>query len=141
MPKQRTAATQRARATQRAAGGRYTAHLRAAADICGHTLDPWGDENSPKCQRPPHAVPGYGCSEDPDFDEAAWRAELASKDAARRKAEESRWHALTPEERAAEIEQHDLWQQEQDALDGADPDAHNDDGFDPDDEDLYDDRG
>ncbi|MET7713764.1 hypothetical protein [Streptomyces sp. NPDC005407] len=90
MPKNQTTASKKARAAQRATGGKYTTHLREAG-VCGQQIDPWG-ELPDTCARPPHA--GHVHSLDPNFDAGAWDRATAEADAAAAAA----WDAMTPEE-------------------------------------------
>lgn len=92
VPKKQSTAAKKARAIQRAAGGKHTALL--AEQTCGEKLDPWG-EFPETCARAPHALPEPH-SEDRNFDAAAWRAELDAQEAEAQR----QWEAMTSEERA-----------------------------------------
>jgi len=92
VPKNQSTAAKKARAVQRAAGGKHTALL--SAQTCGRRLDPWGVYPG-TCARAPHPAQ-EPCSPDRGFDAVAWREKAAAEwDAA-----QARWDALTPEERA-----------------------------------------
>lgn len=95
VPKKQSTAAKKARAVQRAAGGKHTALLAEQA-ACGERLDPFLVYPG-TCARPPHPHQ-EPCSEDRDFDIAAWKQRVAAEWAA----EEARRAALTPEERAEE---------------------------------------
>lgn len=94
MPKKQSTAAKKARAVQRAGGGKYTVLL--AGQVCGETLDPFGVLPE-TCARPPHST-WEPHSLDRDFDVEAWKR-LASMEEAE---EMARWAALTPEQRAEE---------------------------------------
>jgi hypothetical protein len=93
VPKNQTTAAKKARAVQRAAGGKHTTLLRAA-QTCGKDLDPFGVYPG-TCAREPHSA-WEPCSLDRDFDVQEWKQKAAAEQAAA----ETRWAALSTEERA-----------------------------------------
>lgn len=104
VPKKQSTAAKKARAVQRAEGGKHTVLL--AAQTCGKSLDPWSDSDR-GCARPPHS--GLEpCSANRDFDAAGWQERVDAEWSA----EEARRAALTDDERAEEArlafeEEHD----------------------------------
>ncbi|MFJ2202467.1 hypothetical protein [Streptomyces violaceusniger] len=92
MPKNQPTAAKKARAVQRAHGGKHTALL--AEQTCGQSLDPFG-EYSDTCARAPHpdSEPHSG---DRHFDLTAWKERATTEEAAA----QARWDALTHDERA-----------------------------------------
>jgi hypothetical protein len=117
VPKKQSTAAKKARAVQRAAGGKHTTIL-AEQTVCGERLDPFLVYPGTCARRPhPNSEP---CSADRDFDIAAYRQREAEAWAA----EEARRAALSPEERAEEDERAREW--EYDEMRSA-----ADDGFDP----------
>ncbi|MDX3232911.1 hypothetical protein [Streptomyces sp. ME19-01-6] len=95
MPKKQPTASKKARAAQRASGGKHTT-LLLDAQTCGKQLDPW-DGFPETCTRPAHDDT-EPCSLNPNFDVDAWK----TKEAAEHTAAQARWSALTPEQRAEE---------------------------------------
>lgn len=109
VPKKQSTAAKKARAAQDTAGGKYTALLAEQAPVCGQQLDPFGVYPE-TCARPPH--PHHEpCSQNRDFDIAAYQERVAAECAA----EEARRAALTPEQRAQE-DAEARWQEEQEAM-------------------------
>lgn len=94
VPKNQPTAAKKARAVQRAAGGKHTALL--AAQTCGKELDPFGVYEG-SCARAPHS-PLEPCSRNRDFDVERWKEQAAAEQATA----EARWAALSPQERAEE---------------------------------------
>jgi hypothetical protein len=116
VPKKQSTAAKKARAVQRATGGKHTVLL--AEQTCGEQLDPFGVYPQTCARAPhPHDEPH---SEDRNFDATAWRQRVAAAWAA----EDARRAALTPQERAEEDERAREWEYEEMC-------AAADDGFDP----------
>jgi hypothetical protein len=116
VPKKQSTAAKKARAVQRAAGGKHTVLL--AGQTCGEQLDPFG-VYAQTCARAPHPH-DEPHSEDRNFDATAWRQRVAAAWAA----EDARRAALTPQERAEEDQRAREWEYEEMR-------AAADDGFDP----------
>ncbi|WP_399559567.1 hypothetical protein OIA45_49000 (plasmid) [Streptomyces chartreusis] len=95
VPKKQSTAAKKARAVQRAAGGKHTALLAEQA-VCGEQLDPFGILPE-TCARAPHPD-DEPCSKNRDFDAAGWRERVKAEWAA----EEARRAALTDDQRAEE---------------------------------------
>lgn len=92
MPKKQTTVAKKARAVQRAQGGKHTMLL--AGQTCGKALDPFGVYEG-TCARAPHPAP-EPCSPNRAFDAEAWKTQAAiEQDAAA-----TRWAQLSDEERA-----------------------------------------
>lgn len=94
MPKNQSTAAKKARGIQKTEGGKHTVLL--AQQVCGQQLDPFGVYPE-ACARLPHP-PAEPCSQDRDFDVAAWQQRVQAEATA----EEERRAALTPEDRAEE---------------------------------------
>lgn len=92
VPKKQSTAAKKARATQKAGGGKYIEVL--AGQTCGDPLDPFGVLPG-VCARPPHST-WEPHSQNRDFDVEAWTRRMTAEQAAA----EDRWAALTEEERA-----------------------------------------
>ncbi len=95
VPKRQSTAARKARAVQRATGGKHTVLLAEQA-VCGARLDPFLVYPG-ICARPPHPEE-EPCSANRDFDAVAWKARVQQE----WDAEEARRAALTDEERAEE---------------------------------------
>jgi hypothetical protein len=106
VPKKQSTAAKKARAVQKAAGGKHTALLAEQA-VCGNQLDPFGVFPE-TCVRAPHPQQ-EPCSTNRDFDIEAWKQRVAAEWAA----EETRRAALTPQERAEEDERAREWEYEE----------------------------
>jgi len=117
VPKNQPTAAKKARAIQRAAGGKHTALLAEQA-VCGERLDPFLIDPG-TCARPPHPHQ-EPCSGDRDFDIQAWKQRVAADWAA----EVVRRDGLSDEERAEEDERAREWEYDEMR-------AAADDGFDP----------
>ncbi|CAK7288571.1 hypothetical protein [Streptomyces misionensis] len=92
VPKKQSTAAKKARAVQKAGGGKYTEVL--AGQTCGQSVHPLDDAMG-ICARPPHST-WEPCSTDRDFDPAAFHQVEGERWAA----EKARWEAMTPQERA-----------------------------------------
>jgi hypothetical protein len=113
VPKKQSTAAKKARAVQRAAGGKHTALLAAQA-VCGEQLDPFLVLPD-TCARAPH--PDHEPhSKDRDFDVQAWQQRVQAE----WDAEEARRAALTPEERAEEDERAREWEYDEMRAAGSD---------------------
>lgn len=108
VPKNQSTAAKKARAVQRAAGGKHTVLLAGQA-VCGERLDPFLVQPG-TCARPQHPAE-EPCSADREFDAGAWRARVQ----AQWEAEEARRAALTPEQRAEEDQLAREWEHEQES--------------------------
>ncbi|GHC37193.1 MULTISPECIES: hypothetical protein [Streptomyces rochei group] len=100
MPKNQSTAAKKARALQRAAGGKHTALL--AGQTCGqpvHLIDDLGS-----CARPPHPA-DEPCSLQRDWDPSQWK----KREATRAEEARARWEAMSPAERQDAEDRHREW--------------------------------